>query len=54
MIDTIKVFTDDFRVRDAAALAIQPAIVDYQSGYRISASSLGTQLESGLRGLRLI
>ncbi len=32
MIDTIKVFTDDFRVRDAAALAIQPAIVDYQSG----------------------
>lgn len=32
MIDTIKVFTDDFRVRDAAALAIQPATIDYQSG----------------------
>ena len=32
MIDTIKVFTDDFRVRDAANLAIQPAPIDYQSG----------------------
>lgn len=31
MLDTVKVYTDDFRVRDGANLVIQPATLDYET-----------------------
>lgn len=32
MIDTLKVFTDDFKISDNAGLLVQPAIVNYETG----------------------
>ncbi len=32
MIDTVKVFTDDFKVMDGANLTIQPSAIDYEDG----------------------
>lgn len=32
MLDTIKVFTDDFKVQDGANLTIQPAVIEYEDG----------------------
>lgn len=35
MLDTVKVFTDDFRVRDGANLTLQPSIIDYETNLKI-------------------
>ena len=32
MIDTLKVFTDDFKISDNAGLFVQPATVNYETG----------------------
>lgn len=32
MIDTLKVFTDDFEIRDNAQVFVQPATIDYETG----------------------
>lgn len=35
MLDTVKVFTDDFRVRDGANLTLQPSNIDYETNLKI-------------------
>jgi len=49
MLDTIKVFTDDFRVKDGANLTIQPSNIDYetseQNDKRLFRNSLGEWVE---------
>ena len=45
MIDTLKVFTDDFEISDNAGVLIQPATIDYETGesrnYRLFRASNG-------------
>jgi len=50
MIDTLKVFTDDFKISDNAGLLVQPAIVNYETGETKEYNLFRGAMASGLQG----